>query len=102
VLDNRTNIHYTVSVQRRRRKKEVRTMTITPINPLPPIRIPAPMPVMPNELLPLPGPVPAGNGGIVPPWLEGIDFGDDPGWGLELWDPTNPIVPTDPDTPVIM
>ena len=73
-------------------------MTITPINPLPPIMLPAPWPVAPNELLPLPGP----GGGIVPPWLEGIDFGDDPGWGLELYDPANPIVPADPDGAVIM
>ena len=36
------------------------------------------------------------NTGIVPPWLRGIKL--DP----TLWDPDKPIVPPDPDTPIIM
>ena len=81
-------------------------MTITPINPIGDAAkalrpIPVPMPVA-QEFVPLPGPMPTGTGGIVPPWLEGIDFGDEPGWGLELYDPKNPIAPEDPNTPVIM
>lgn len=59
-------------------------MTITPITP---VRI--------DNVTPLPGPD-VGNGGIVPPWLEGIDV--DPA----LWNPEKPITPVDPDTPVIM
>ncbi len=90
-------------------------MTLTPITPVGAViktirPIPLPGPVM-DDLMPLPGPQ---NGGIVPPWLEGVDLDlawvakntiaeDDPGWGLELYDPTDPnLVPDDPDTPVIM
>jgi hypothetical protein len=88
-----------------RRRKKVVTMTITAVHNigdvLRPIITPIPVPTVPEDFMPLPGPAPA-NDGVVPPWLE-VMGDDDPGWGLELYDPTNPgLNPVDPDTPVIM
>lgn len=64
-------------------------MTITAVHnigdilrPIMPIPVPGPV----EDFMPLPGPVE-----------------EDPGWGLELYDPTNPgLNPVDPNVPVIM